>query len=147
MSIDITRLPNGKRHPLFNKWIGMRKRCEDANHKSYRNYGGRAIQICDRWQDFKTFKDDCIKLGWQEGLTLDRIDNNGNYEPSNTRFVDDRTQSRNRRTNHLVTIEGETKTLIEWCETYGHHKNTVISRITRGMDDVTAILKPTQRKS
>jgi hypothetical protein len=140
---DSTRLANGKRHPLFNKWIGMRKRCEDPSHKSYVNYGGREVRVCDRWQDFKTFRDDCIALGWKEGLTLDRIDNNGNYELYNARFVDNRTQARNRRTNHLVTIEGVTKPLVEWCEAYNRNVNTVISRITRGMEEVEAIFKPT----
>lgn len=138
-----TRQADGKHHPLFIKWVAMKRRCENPSHKSYPNYGGRGIKVCDRWQDFETFRDDCIILGWQEGLTIDRIDNNGNYEPNNVRFVDLRIQARNRRTNHLITINGQTKPLVEWCEAYNRNLNTVCTRIRRGVDEVTAILKPT----
>jgi hypothetical protein len=142
--MDLTRLDNGKRHPLFNKWIGMRKRCFDSNHKSYPNYGGRGIKVCERWLDFKAFRDDCLRLGWVDGLTMDRIDVHGGYEPSNVRFVNSSTQARNRRSNRLIAINDETLPLVEWCERFNQNVNTVISRITRGMDEVKAILKPTR---
>lgn len=85
-------------HPLNDVFYSMRSRCLSEENKSYKNYGGRGIAICDEWRsDFKTFYDWCIENGYKEGLQIDRIDNNGNYEPSNCRFITNRKNSLNRR--------------------------------------------------
>ena len=95
---------HGARHTkLYNTWRGMRERCENPSHKSYSDYGGRGISVCAEWQDFTAFQKWALASGYKDGLSLDRIDSNGNYEPSNCRWADKKQQSRNRRSNHLIT--------------------------------------------
>ena len=95
-------------HPLY--WIlnNMKNRCYKSKHPEYHNYGGRGITICDEWLDkengFMNFYNWSMKNGYEEGLTIDRIDVNGNYEPSNCRWVDIKIQNINRRTNRLISL-------------------------------------------
>lgn len=85
-------------HKLYYVWISMKYRCYNKNHPSYHNYGGRGISVCDEWmKDVKTFYDFAIENGWKEGLEIDRINNDGNYEPSNIRFVSHRKNNLNTR--------------------------------------------------
>lgn len=108
-------------HPLYAVWSGMKQRCNNPNSSAYKNYGGRGIKICSEWQDnFVAFFDWSMNIGgYQEGLTLDRIDNNKDYSPENCRFVSMKVQNNNRRDNRLITFEGQTKTLAEWAELLG----------------------------
>lgn len=97
---------------LFHIWTSMKQRCYNSNHKHYKNYGGRGIAVCDEWKnDFQAFYDWAINNGYQEGLTIDRIDNNCNYEPNNCRWVDNITQQNNRRNNVYLTYNGKTQTM------------------------------------
>jgi len=84
-------------HPLYNVWKHIKYRCIDLKNGSYGYYGGRGIKICEEWLDPKIFIDWCLANGWKKGLEIDRINNNGNYEPGNCRFVAGSLQSRNRR--------------------------------------------------
>ena len=88
-----------KSHYLYETWCGMIKRCSNVNAKCYSNYGGRGIKVCNEWLDSKVFLDFCDEVLGQrpEGHTLDRIDNDGNYEPGNVRWADAKTQINNRR--------------------------------------------------
>jgi len=87
----------GKTHPVYNSWIGMRQRCHYIKDKYYYNYGGRGIKVCTRWlKSFENFRDDMFPT-WQQGLQLDRIDVNGNYEPSNCRWVTSSQNNKNTR--------------------------------------------------
>lgn len=124
---------------LFNIYNNIKYRCYNRNHHKYKIYGARGITMCDEWlHDFMTFYDWAVNNGYNESLTIDRIDVNGNYEPNNCRWVDMKTQQRNRRNNSLVTYRGETKTLSEWCELLGLNYKTVQSRLRYGWSIVRA---------
>lgn len=95
-------------------------RCYRKEHNSYKYYGGRGITVCDEWlNNFQAFYDWALDSGYQEKLTLDRVDNNGNYDPSNCRWATPKQQANNTRANHLITHNGETKTVSEWAELLG----------------------------
>lgn len=95
---------HGKAHNsrLYNIWVGMRQRCLDPNHKSYKNYGGRGISICNEWNNFEAFEQWALKRGYDAQAaygqcTIDRIDVDGNYDPDNCRWVDSKIQANNKR--------------------------------------------------
>jgi hypothetical protein len=92
-------------NPLYNCWRGMRQRCNRPSHKSYRHYGGRGITICERWESFENFVTDMLPT-WKPGLSIDRIDNDGNYEAANCRWADMSTQLRNKRATGSVPFKG-----------------------------------------
>lgn len=136
---------HGESHTrLFNIWANMRDRCNNAKNKRYDRYGGRGISVCKEWEnDYISFANWARENGYKDDLTIDRIDVNGNYEPSNCRWANMKTQQRNRSNNHMVTIDGETKALAEWCEIYGNNLPLVSNRISNmGWDEETAIKTP-----
>lgn len=128
-------------------WRSMKKRCYNPNDAGYQNYGGRGIKVCDEWrQDFMSFKTWAMDNGYAKGLSIDRIDNDGNYEPSNCRWTDRKTQSHNKRTNHNLTYNGVTKTIGEWAESLGMNYNTLIGRINvYGWSVEDALSKPVRK--
>lgn len=124
----------------------MKQRCLNKNQKVFKYYGERNISICDDWRnDFQVFYDWAMANGYAKNLTLDRIDNNGNYEPSNCRWVTMKEQRRNSRQNIYVKINGETKVLIDWCKIYNIKYTTVMSRINDGWDIIKAIITPARK--
>lgn len=105
---------------LYTVYRTMLQRCTNPNAHEYENYGGRGISICDEWKNsFEEFEKWALENGYDKKLTLDRIDVNGNYEPSNCRWVSMKTQQRNKRNNVRVTYNGETHCLSEWAEIFG----------------------------
>lgn len=103
-------------HPLYNTWASMKGRCYNKKDNAFINYGGRGIEVCEEWrEDFKCFYDWAINNGYSKDLTLDRKNNNGNYEPSNCRWATKKEQSNNRRSNILININGEIMTLMQAC--------------------------------
>lgn len=129
----------GSKTALYLRWRAMKDRCERPRNAEYRNYGGRGIRVCGRWQTFENFRSD-MGATFQEALEIDRRDNEGNYEPSNCLWVSHTTNSRNKRTNHYLTINGVSKTLIEWGEATGLKPNTILTRVRRGWPEVKLLL-------
>lgn len=117
---------------LYYIWKHIKDRCYNKNGKRYEDYGGRGIAVCDEWKkDFQAFYNWAIKSGYQEGLTIDRIDVNDNYRPDNCRWTTMKVQQRNKRNNKMYTISSETHCLSEWCEIFGLNYDKVYCRIYR----------------
>jgi len=109
----------------------MLQRCENPSNEGYRNYGFRGIKVCDEWHKFIPFCDWALANGWQKGLQLDRINNNGNYEPGNCRWATPQENSRNKRDNRMITFAGKTQCLAAWVDDTGIEYDTLRVRISR----------------
>lgn len=130
---------------LYRVWGGMKKRCCKPSHPFYANYGGRGITVCEEWRNsFEAFYDWAMSNGYSDDLTLDRIDNNGNYCPENCRFVTQTEQIRNRSISRTATINGMTKSLMEWASENGLEYQTVYRRFIRGVTG-TELIKGVRR--
>lgn len=133
--INIKRLTthNLSKSRLYEIWCAIKNRCLNKNLKTYKNYGGRGITVCQEWlNDFKMFYDWAINNGYSDSLTIDRINNDGNYEPDNCRWASIKTQANNRRTCKTFTYNGVTKNYKQWCEFLKINYKTFYSRISRG---------------
>ena len=117
---------------LYDIWRDMRLRCYDERNISYNRYGGRGITICDEWkEDVKAFYDWAMANGYNDGLTIERIDNDGNYSQENCRWATVKEQANNRRSNVLVTHNGKTQTMKEWAHEVGIPCRVVWARMQR----------------
>ena len=115
---------------LYYIWSSMKSRCLNINNKSFQNYGGRGIRVCEEWlQSFEAFATWAHENGYADNLTIDRVDNDKDYTPDNCRWVDRTTQSRNRRNNRFLTYKGQTKTLGEWGEEVGINSAVIWKRL------------------
>lgn len=126
----------------------MRRRCRDSKNPAYKNYGGRGIDICDEWHDsFDAFELWSMQHGYDDSLTIDRIDNNKGYSPDNCRWATYSQQARNRRRNHVIEHNGESHALCEWEEITGIKAKVIYNRIYKygwSVDD--ALMTPTIKK-
>lgn len=105
---------------LYAVWNGMKGRCYNPNNHNYKRYGARGISVCDEWKDsFERFCDWALRTGYKDGMSIDRIDNDGNYCPSNCRWADTKTQNNNRGVSLMYTYNGKTQNLSTWCEELG----------------------------
>lgn len=129
----------GKQSPTYVAWHSMHRRCSDEKHVSFHNYGGRGITVCAEWKDFEAFLRDMGER--PKGMTLDRIDSNGNYCKGNCRWVSMKENSNNRRNNRMVTLHGKTHTVAQWAALTGIKESTIRARLHRGASDEDA-LKP-----
>ncbi|MGF7185540.1 hypothetical protein GGQ84_001631 [Desulfitispora alkaliphila] len=127
---------------LYSVWAAMRQRCQNPNNSDYYLYGERGIEVCEEWTDYATFKEWAIENGYQEGLMLDRIENEKGYQPDNCRWATQEEQSNNRSTNVHVQIEGEEMTLAQAANKYGLKYTTVVSRYHRQGLRGTELIKP-----
>jgi len=134
---------------IYNIWADMKTRCTNKKEKNYKNYGGRGVKICDKWLSFNGFYDDMGKSFEQhnkkfpgKNTSLDRIDFNGNYEPSNCKWSTILEQANNKTTNVLVTIDGIKDTITNHCRRYNISDRTVFSRIYTGWDIEKALKIP-----
>lgn len=115
---------------LYVAWLNMRSRCYNPKNIVYKNYGGRGISVCEEWRNSSdAFIAWAEKNGYQDGLSIDRIDVNGNYEPSNCRWVTKEQQYLNRTDSHLLTAFGKTQTISEWANESGIAYDTIERRI------------------
>lgn len=131
------------RTKLYSVYYKMIQRCYRENDWAYEWYGARGISVCDYWQeDFKHFYDWAQENGYKEGLTLDRIDVNGDYSPDNCRWVTQKEQCRNTRANAFYTINGVTKNLSAWCEESPIKYETVRYRLKKGWGIERALSEP-----
>lgn len=131
---------------IYHCWQEMIKRCYTKTQMYYNDYGGRGITVCDRWlHSFENFYADMSNT-YQEGLTLDRIDVNKGYSPDNCRWITFKQQQNNKRNNHLVTYNGETKTISEWADISGIPYKTLWNRFsTLGWSAEKAITTPSRK--
>lgn len=117
---------------LYRIWQGMINRCTRQKFRQWKDYGGRGITVCDEWiNDYSVFKEWAIQNGYSDDLTIDRINNDGNYEPTNCRWVSMKHQMNNKSNNHLINYNGCTKTLTEWAEELGIPRHTLSERINK----------------
>lgn len=136
------------RHPSYESWKYMKSRCSNLDDTGYYLYGARGVTVCDQWQTFEGFWGD-MGSTWQKGLSIDRIDSDGNYDPSNCKWSTPKEQANNRRTNRLVTMpDGRRMTISEAAELHGIKPVTIFARIRYGWPESELFkpARPTKRK-
>ena len=122
-------------------WVAMKQRCYNPTEKAHKWYGLRGIKVCNQWKnDFLAFYNWAMAHGYNDTLTIDRIDVNGDYCPENCRWVNQETQSNNRRSNISVTINGRTQNLTQWCKELGLPRGRIFARVERGWNPVEALM-------
>ena len=129
---------------LYNIWIHIKHRTSGkANEKRTKKwYTDKNIKMCEEWSDFRNFRDWANENGYDDSLTIDRIDGNKGYSPENCRWVDWKTQTRNKSNNINITRNGETKCLKDWCTELGLKYRSICQRIARGWDKEKALTTP-----
>lgn len=136
----------GKISKIYRIWCSMIERCYNKNNKQYKNYGQRSIEVCEHWLKFENF---LIDMGERPNkMSLDRIDNNGNYCPENCRWATFKQQARNRRNTCLFTVNNETKCLKDWCKHFGLNYKCVYSRLNRrwSLEEALGLIKRKGKK-
>ena len=137
----------GYKSRLYRIWIGMKTRCSNHNIPQYKDYGGRGIGICDEWKhNFKNFRDWAISNGYKNNLSIERINNDGNYEPSNCKWGTLREQNRNRRTNNIITFNGKTQCALDWAIELEMNPKTLFGRFHRGWSIEKTLTTPVKHK-
>ena len=147
MSLKFTTHGKTKRR-AYRVWAAMKERCGDENAKGYNNYGGRGIRVCEEWESFESFwshisklfpvgEDDILK-----GLSLERIDNDGDYCPSNVRLATRSEQGKNTRRTHFLVFNGERLCLLDWCRRMNLPYDAIRRRLKRGVPVDVALTKP-----
>lgn len=117
---------------LYRIWVNMHKRCYDKNHDSYKWYGGRGIRVCNEWKTFLTFKAWAERSGYEDSLSIDREDGDGNYTPMNCRWQTQKEQMNNVSSNKIITFNGENLTQSEFADKYNLKYHTVTNRLRAG---------------
>lgn len=143
----ITKTANGmSKTRIYQIYRHLKNRCYSQKDINYKNYGGRGIKVCQEWKDnFMNFYNWAINNGYQENLTIDRIDVNGNYEPNNCRWVNMRTQQNNRTNNRILEYKGQKKTITEWANYCGLSYRNLHYRLNNGYTIEQAIEKPKRK--
>lgn len=124
----------------YSIWEGMKDRCNNPKSPAYCHYGGRGITVCDRWNTYENFLADMGER--PERMTLDRINNNGNYEPSNCRWTTMKEQGNNKRDNRIIECNGKSQTLQQWSDEIGIQIGTIVRRLNLGWSIPEALFSP-----
>lgn len=131
---------------LYHIWRGMQKRCYNKNSKSYVQYGGRGIRVCDEWgadskdiSGYLVFRNWALSSGYSDDLSIDRIDVDGSYCPDNCRWADFHTQHTNKRNTVILTVDGVTMPLVDWSDKSGIKQSTIRRRIKHGWSAKDAV--------
>lgn len=152
LEVSVSHTPSFSTHKesrsrLYRVWIGMKGRCNNCKNKAYSYYGGRGIKVCQEWgTSYEAFRKWALVSGYQDALTIDRIDVNGNYCPENCRWVDMKTQMNNTRANRRITQNGETRTMAEWAARTGIAYETIRYRATSGKPADDVLRLPQKRR-
>ena len=133
-----------REEPIYKVWQNMLTRCFDSGSRRFPHYGGRGITVCDEWKSFEAFLSD---MGPRPSSkhSIDRINNDGNYEPGNCRWATVKEQCRNKSNNRMVTIHGVTRCMMEWCEILGIPSSTFSDRLRRQWTDDRLVLPPRKK--
>ena len=132
---------------LFNIWTGMKNRCYNPNKREFEKYGGRGITICEAWRtDFMAFYKWAIKNGYNDKLSIDRIDNDKEYSPENCRWADAETQTLNRSITKFIEIDGQKYTVPQLAKMFGINKDCLYSRARKNGYTSAILVKPTRNR-
>lgn len=138
---------NGVRTRIGRIWNDMKKRCMNKNHNSYKYYGAKGITVCDEWiNDVDAFKEWALSHGYNDNLSIDRINNKGNYSPDNCRWVDSKQQGNNRGTCRYLEHDGVTMSMQQWADYKGINYKTLARRIYKGLSVKDALDTPVNKK-
>lgn len=126
---------------LYKIWKSMKGRCYLTSNTSYKRYGARGIRVCSEWHDYQIFRKWTLDNGYDDSLTIDRIDVNGDYEPNNCRWATPKEQANNTRRNRNLTAFGKTLTMTQWSEITGIKVATIWARLHKGWNTEDALSK------
>lgn len=136
-----------RRARLYVAWNNMRQRCTNAARPDFQWYGGRGITVCPEWADsFPAFQAWAVENGYDDHLTLDRIDTNGPYSPGNCRWATRKDQANNRRTNRFLTLDGRTQSIKQWADELGIDNTTIWRRLHNGWPVERALTEPVHKE-
>lgn len=127
------------REHLYILWGAMKDRVSNINRKDSKWYSGKHLEFCEEWNDYLKFREWALGNGYQEGLSIDRIDNSIGYIPTNCRWIPLKDQNKNKTSNRLITFNGETKILADWCRELNLNDKLVSSRLSRGWSELEAL--------
>ena len=133
---------SSNRNRLYEIWVDMRKRCNSTTHNRAQHYSLKGIQVCEEWNDFHAFKDWALSNGYNDTLSIERIDNDKDYCPCNCKWIPMNDQSKNRTTNHYLTFNGKTQTLTDWSIETGINRTTISGRLRKGWTIERALTEP-----
>lgn len=143
---EATRTHGESKTRLYGIWKGMRNRCYNPNVRSYKDYGGRGIVVCQEWQEYEGFRKWALENGYDDTLTIERKNCDGNYEPTNCEWIPLPEQGKNTRKNRYIEYDGKRMTLTEWSRYLGGGPNLVTTRLQRGWTEEAAVSTPISKK-
>lgn len=132
---------------LYKIWCGMKYRCYNSNSDEYETYGGRGIRICKEWNlNFRKFYDWAMNNGYEDNLTIDRINVNGNYTPENCRWTTMKVQENNKRNNRIIEYKNKMQTISQWADDIGTRKEVIYYRLNHGWSVERALTQPVKKR-